>query len=63
MFIGKDVISSNGLGGLLEKDEAARSYYNALPGYVQEMISQRAQSVRNIDELQRYADQLTRGDN
>ncbi len=41
---------------LLEQDIEAGDYYSELPLFVQEMIEDKADSVRNIDDLKNYAD-------
>lgn len=51
-----------GLDDLLQKNPQARSYFDTLPGYVQEMIRERANHVRSEDILHRYAENLVQGD-
>ena len=50
-----------GLNGLLGTSPSARQYFNSLPEYVQEMIVQRRESIKE-DELHRYAGNITQGD-
>lgn len=47
---------------LIDQDAAANKYYTSLPGYVQEQISQRADSVNSLASLKDYAENLLRGD-
>ena len=51
------------LYSLIEQDANAMQYYRQLPDYVQQQISQRAQSVNSLSSLQDYAENLLRGDN
>ena len=53
---------SQGLDNLLGGSSAARQYFNSLPEYVQQMIVQRRQSIKNEDDLHSYASNLTQGD-
>lgn len=53
--------SSQGLDSVLKSNQA-QQYFSSLPGYVQEMILQRRESIRSEDDLRRYADNLTQGD-
>lgn len=52
----------NSLYSLIEHDAGANQYYNGLPDYVQDQISQRASSVNSLDSLKDYAENLLRGD-
>lgn len=51
-----------GLNALLDADPRARRYFDGLPGYVQEHISSRGDSVNSFDSLRDYAENLLRGD-
>lgn len=51
------------LYSLLESDGEARQYFETLPAYVQETISERADGVNSFESLCNYVDKLTRGDN
>ncbi|MDR2932339.1 MAG: hypothetical protein LBV27_04455 [Oscillospiraceae bacterium] len=54
--------ASAGLSALLEKSSNAQNYFSDLPEYVQEMISQRGESIQSEDELYRYAENILQGD-
>mgnify|MGYP006917873557 CR=1 FL=1 len=47
---------------LVDQNAEARQYFDKLPDYVRDQISQRAQSVNSLDSLQDYAENLLRGD-
>ncbi len=47
---------------LLQQDREACRFYDSLPDYVRESIRQRAESVRSVESLRDYAENLTRGD-
>lgn len=47
---------------LIENDSEARKYYSALPDYVKDQMSQRADSVNSFESLIDYAENLLRGD-
>jgi len=47
---------------LIEQNEEAGEYFSGLPDYIQEMIDDRSDRIRSIDELKRYADNLLSGD-
>jgi len=53
---------ANGLNDLLSQSNNAKSYFMSLPDYVQGMIQQRSDNVHNMDELQRYAENILQGD-
>ena len=48
---------------LIQDEEQAKSYFDALPDYVKDQISQRADNVNSFASLQDYAENLLRGDN
>ena len=48
----------NGLQPLLERDEDARRYYNALPSYVQDLVRRAPADIRTGAELRRSADTI-----
>ena len=50
------------LYSLIDQEPEADQFYNSLPDYVPEMISQRATSVNSFESLQNYADNLLQGD-
>ena len=52
----------SGLHALIEDDQNARKYYNALPDYVREMMESRAHNVNSVESLKDYAENLLRGD-
>ncbi len=52
----------NGLYSLIEQDDAAEEYFDALPEYVKDSICQRADNIRTISDLESYADNLLAGD-
>ncbi|MBQ7718734.1 MAG: hypothetical protein IJT38_05485 [Clostridia bacterium] len=41
---------------LLEEDFEAEEFYQELPEYVREFIEDRADTIRNLDDLRRCAD-------
>lgn len=47
------------LAQLINEDDRARSYFNNLPGYVQESLWQRAHDVNSFESLQSFADRYT----
>ena len=47
---------------LLQKEPAAREYFDALPSYVQDQIASRPGGVNSFAGLRDYAENLTRGD-
>lgn len=40
----------------------AKQYFDALPDYVRDQISSRAQNVNSLESLKDYAENLLRGD-
>ena len=50
------------LKSLLSSDTEARSFYDTLPEYVKEMMSQREDSINSYESLCHYAENLTKGD-
>lgn len=46
------------LNALLSSNESAKTYFMALPDYVQGMIQQRTCDVHNMDELRQYAEAM-----
>ena len=50
------------LYALLQSDPEAKRYFNALPDYVREQISTRAEGVQSLASIQDYAENLLRGD-
>lgn len=53
----------NGLYSLIEQNERAKNYFNSLPDYVKDTISERADNICSEEALQDYAENLLRGDN
>ncbi len=51
-----------GLDQLLQHEQEARSYFDALPDYVRSSIEERKQSVNSFESLRDYAENLLRGD-
>ncbi len=47
---------------MFEQDQNAKRYFEDLPGYVQEQISSRSDSVNSYSGLRDYAENLLRGD-
>jgi hypothetical protein len=47
---------------LLEQDIESGDYYSELPLYVQEMIEDRADSVRTFEDLKNYAEDFLNGE-
>lgn len=45
----------------IENDPAMQQYFNALPPYVQENIKQAGTDICSLEELQRCAENLMRG--
>lgn len=52
----------SGLTALLQADEGARAYFEALPAYVKEQLLARGQGINSLASLCDYAENLTRGD-
>ena len=52
----KDAGRNKNLNALLSSSESAKTYFMALPDYVQGMIQQRTCDVHSMDELRRYAE-------
>jgi hypothetical protein len=52
----------SGLDSLVQGDDQANRFYNTLPDYVQDQISQRKQNVNSYESLVDYAENLLRGD-
>jgi hypothetical protein len=50
------------LTSLLKNNKEAYDYFTGLPQYVREMISDRRDNVKTIDDLRTYADNLLSGD-
>lgn len=50
------------LKDMLQHDGEAKKYYNSLPDYVRETISQRGDNVYSEDTLYTYAKNLLQGD-
>ena len=46
----------------LLKDPNVYEFYQSLPSYVQEMISDRGEDLHSEKELRRYAENLVQGD-
>ncbi len=46
------------LNALLSSSESAKTYFMALPDYIQGMIQQRTCDVHSMDELRRYAETM-----
>lgn len=51
-----------GLNELLQDNEEARSYFHALPDYVQDTMLERPDGINSFESMRHYADNLTRGD-
>lgn len=47
---------------MFEKNAEAKKYFDALPDYVRDQISTRADSVNSYSGLRDYAENLLRGD-
>jgi hypothetical protein len=47
---------------LLDDSGEAREYFDGLPDYVRDQISQRAQNVNSFESMRDYAENLLRGD-
>lgn len=47
---------------LMESDAEAERYFQSLPDYVREQISQRSGNVNSLESLRDYAENLLRGD-
>ncbi len=47
---------------LMEREPAAKQYFDTLPVYVRDQIRTRAQGVNSLESLKTYAEKLTRGD-
>lgn len=47
---------------MFERNPQAKQYFDALPDYVREQISTRANSVNSYSGLRDYAENLLRGD-
>ncbi len=47
---------------LMEDDSEAKQYFDKLPDYLQDAISQRANGVNSYESLCHYAEKLTRQD-
>lgn len=52
----------NGLYDLIDGEIGASDYFESLPDYVRETISERANNICTIEELKDYAENLLRGD-
>lgn len=52
----------DGLYNLIEQNGSAENFFNSLPDYVQDMISQRASNICTETDLYSYAENLLRGD-
>ncbi len=51
-----------GLRALLSADPQAQEYYDSLPGYVKEMMQDRAHNINSFESLRDYSENLLRGD-
>ena len=47
---------------MLAVNHTAHAYFDSLPDYIRQMITERGSNVHTADELQAYADKLLRGD-
>ena len=47
---------------MLAVNHTAHAYFDSLPDYIRQMITERGSNVHPADELQAYADKLLRGD-
>ncbi len=52
----------SGLNQLIAQDTQAKEYYNKLPDYVRDQMSQREQNINSLESLKDYAENLLRGD-
>lgn len=50
------------LFALIRQDPEADRYFQSLPNYVREAVSERAQSVNSLESLRDYAENLLRDD-
>lgn len=50
------------LYGLIRQDQEADRYFHSLPEYIRESVCLRAQSIRSLENLRDYAENLTRDD-
>ncbi len=50
------------LNEVLENESDAKNYFDSLPDYVREQISQRSGGVNSFESLKDYAENLLRGD-
>lgn len=50
------------LFSLMENESEAKEFFQALPDYLQDAISQRANGVNSFESLCHYAENLTRQD-
>jgi len=51
-----------GLSALLSAEPQAQQYFDSLPGYVKEMMQDRAQNINSFESLRDYGENLLRGD-
>lgn len=47
---------------LFRHDHKAEAYFESLPDYVRDQISDRTKNVNTFEDLRNYADNLLRGD-
>lgn len=52
----------HGLYNLMEADDEAEEYFDALPEYIKDTICQRAENVCSREDLQDYAENLLHSD-
>lgn len=50
------------LDSLLQKEDAAKKYFDKLPDFAQQQIRTRAQNVNTFEGLKNYAENILRGD-
>jgi len=50
------------LTALLDSNIEAKNYFNSLPSYVKDQISDRAENINSFESLRDYSENLLRGD-
>ncbi len=51
-----------GLGSLLSSEPQAQQYFDSMPGYIKEMMQDRAHNINSFESLRDYGENLLRGD-
>lgn len=62
MTVDKKECGYDNLQNLLFNCAGARQYFSSLPGYAQEMVTDRSDAICTEEDLHNYADNLLRGD-